>query len=495
MAITRTDFVKSSAAAALAMMLPRAASPAPIDGARFPDLVPGYLPGEDELWGWLEQLAGWCPASTGGPGHTAFVNFLDSQLRKAKLTPQRKTFKIPYWDLQGYGLTLGIGNEKIHATSYRPYGGSTGPRGVTAPLYYAGMVPKLDYSGASGKIVLVELAPAVSPGAPNRPGEVLGTWPAGQAANIPGTNYGAINLYNSTPDLKPAVAAGAAGVIYIWNNVSDANAEDQAHPFTGAPSSIPALWVTASTGQRLKNAAASGRFGLNLMVNAPTKPDTPTDNLWAVLPGKSEETIIVNTHTDGCNCCEENGGLGVVALAQYFSKIPLEQRNRTLLFLMTTGHFSHSYVRGTQDWMNTNKDVLQKTVACVTIEHLGATHWVDDPVKNEYKPTGQFEWGPAFTPLPAEGAVFVKAAEGTDAKNVYAFKPEGGYPGEGAGFWRAGIPVISYLVSPQYLFIAPARGKDLLSKLDKKRFHGEIVTLAKCVAALDKMSVPEIKGA
>lgn len=493
MAITRKDFLKSSSAAALAMMLPQSAAPAAIETGAFPDLVAGNLPGEDELWNWLGQLADWCPASTGGPGHTAFVNFLDAQLRKAKLTPQRKTFKIPYWDLKDYSLKLG--SEKIHATSYRPYGGSTGPAGVSAPLYYAGMVPKLDFSGAAGKIALVELAPAISPGAgKGRPGEVLGTYPPGQAANIPNSGYGAINLYSTTPDLKPAQAAGAAGVIYIWNNVSDANAEDQAHPFTGAPNPVPALWVTASTGQRLKGLANSGA-SITLTVDAPTKPDTPTDNLWAVLPGKTDETIVVNTHTDGCNCCEENGGLGVVALAQYFSKIPLAQRNRTLLFLMTTGHFAHGYVRGTQDWMNANKDVLSKTVACVTIEHLGATCWLDDPVKNVYKPTGEFEWGPAYTPIPAEGSVFIKAAQGSEAKNIYAFKPEGGYPGEGAGFWRAGIPVISYLVSPQYLFIAPARGRDLLAKLDKRRFHGEIVTLTKCVAALDKMSAAEIKGA
>jgi hypothetical protein len=93
-----------------------------------------------------------------------------------------------------------------------------------------------------------------------------------------------------------------------------------------------------------------------------------------------------------------------------------------MLFLRTTAHpdfavshdhphFAHGYVRGTQDWMNTNKDVLAKTVACVTIEYLGATRWVDDPDNNEYKPVRQFEWGPAFTPIRAEGSVFLKAAQ------------------------------------------------------------------------------------
>lgn len=244
----------------------------------------------------------------------------------------------------------------------------------------------------------------------------------------------------------------------------------------------------------MKNLAKSGA-PVKLTVDAVLEPDTPTDNVWATLPGKTDEVIVINTHTDGCNCCEENGGLGVVALAQYFSKIPLAQRNRTLVFLMTTGHFAHGHVRGTQDWMNTNQDVLKKTVACVTIEHLGATHWVDNAAKNEYKPTGEYEWGIAYTPQPTEGEVFLKAAQGTEAKNMYALKPPGSYPGEGAGFFRAGIPTISYIVLPQYLFVAPARGRDLLAKLDKKRMHGEVVTMARCVAALDKMSAAEIKGA
>lgn len=71
--------------------------------------------------------------------------------------------------------------------------------------------------------------------------------------------------------------------------------------------------------------------------------------------------------------------------------------------------------------MNTNTDVLKKTLAYVTIGHPGATHWIDDAAKNEYKPTGEYEWGVAYTPLPAERSVFLKAA------------------GEGAGFRKAGI--------------------------------------------------------
>lgn len=62
-----------------------------------------------------------------------------------------------------------------------------------------------------------------------------------------------------------------------------------------------------------------------------------------------------------------------MALAQYFAKVLAQERQRNLIFLMTTGHFGHAYFRGTQDWIQTNHDAMTKTVACVTIEHLGAT--------------------------------------------------------------------------------------------------------------------------
>lgn len=60
-------------------------------------------------------------------------------------------------------------------------------------------------------------------------------------------------------------------------------------------------------------------------------------------------------------------------------------------------------------------------------------------------------------------------------------------------FHRAGIPCISYIPTPQYLFATPQKG-GVIAKLDKQRFYGEVLTFARCVAALDKVSVADIKG-
>jgi len=481
--MTRKTFLQTSGAAALGLLLPGSAKAHPIDSESLPDLAPANLPSGDELYKWLHQLADWCPAYTGSPGHVKFVDFLDQKLREAKLVPQRKTFTLPYWELKNYSIELN--GEKIHAASYRPY---CGIGDLTAPLYFAGTGSKLDYSGANGKIVLIEMPPAPDANADEVKGELIGTYPA----NLPHRNVrtGVIGVYRFTPDIKAAEKAGAAGVIYIWNSISDGNAEDQALPFSSPNTNVPVLWVNHTVGERLKQAAGAN---IRMSVNATVHPDTPTDNLWAILPGKTEEAIIINTHTDGCNACEENGGLGVVALAKHFAKVPLSQRNRTLVFLMTTGHFGHGYVHGTEDWRKSNPALMKKAVACVTIEHLAATEWVDHPASNEYKASGELEWGLCYTPKRVEGELFLKAVTGTEAKKTFAYRPDGAYPGEGAGFWAAGIPTVSYIPTPQYLFIAPAKGGGV-DKLDKHRLHGEVVTFARVVAMLDKMPAGEIKG-
>ena len=66
------------------------------------------------------------------------------------ITPQRKTFRIDYWEPKAWFLAAGGERDPRHRVSAR-YSGPTSPSGVTAPLYDAGMAPKPDYSGAAGE--------------------------------------------------------------------------------------------------------------------------------------------------------------------------------------------------------------------------------------------------------------------------------------------------------------------------------------------------------
>jgi hypothetical protein len=490
---TRRQFIAGAGGAAVAVAIggePAAARPAlgarglGHPAGRGDQGMPG-LPGAGEIWAEQRYLSRLAPLFTGSPNHRRYVDRLEWQLRRAGLRTQRRTLTFDYQDQRAHGLA--VDGRQLSDTGFWPYSGSTGPRGVTAALYDAGSAAAPDYSGARGRIVLLQ---APTPALPLVESYALrGVYPPAEADSWPTQNRpDVVAAFTQVPNIQAAKDAGAVGVVCIWPNVSDAAAAEQNAPFTGTPQNIPAVWVGAGNGARLKLAAAAGAKA-TLTMDAPKFPGTPTDNLWAVLPGRTEDVIIVNTHTDGCNALEENGMIGVVALARYFAR---RANEKTIVFLLSTGHFGHGMVPGSDTWREENPQLMSRAVACVTLEHLGATEWLDDPERGVYAPTGQNQWGWAYTPLAPEASVFLQAVAGTDATRLAAVEPLALYFGEGRGFSAAGIPTISYLTAPSYLFTSPPGGE--LDKLDPDKMYGEIVTFARCVAALDTMPAASIRA-
>ncbi|XGU19673.1 hypothetical protein ACETU7_34130 [Rhodococcus sp. 3Y1] len=75
--------------------------------------------------------------------------------------------------------------------------------------------------------------------------------------------------------------------------------------------------MAGDEGRKVVAAARSGQRA-TLVLDATLHPDTRTDTVWAVSPGTSpEETILLITHSDGTNGVEENGHLGMLALARH----------------------------------------------------------------------------------------------------------------------------------------------------------------------------------
>jgi hypothetical protein len=48
-------------------------------------------------------------------------------------------------------------------------------------------------------------------------------------------------------------------------------------------------------------------------------------------------------------------------------------------------------------WMLDHPDIYQAATLGVTVEHLGATMWTNNPVTGQYMPTGGSEWGTTYT--------------------------------------------------------------------------------------------------
>jgi hypothetical protein len=344
------------------------------------------------------------------------------------------------------------------------------------------------------------------------------------------TNPAWQGIFNAIP-LLDAKNAGALGVVCAWTGMPDDEVINQYNPFTTPHPSTsglatpddagcPALWVGDSTGSELARAAATGQAAATLVLTADITVGAATETLWGWLKGSGStgENMIVNTHTDGPNATEENGGLGLLALAKHFARLP--SRNRDLYFSLVTGHFQlpqftrtipHARPEWGTDaisvWMLDHPDIYQRAVVGITVEHLGCTMWMSDPVTGTYAATGGYEWGTTYT-AQRRNAVNAVNAEQNAYLSALASVNQGGWPnfptatvlpgaiplylGEGAPLYAAGLGTVSLIPLPTYLLQAgDAQHPEQLDldKLDKHLMYGQILTFANAIDTLDRTPV------
>ena len=487
MPVSRRDFMHSALAVSTLGLAGRQALIPIAAGATVPGYRASLLPSQKEVWDWQVWMAKLGPKYTGNKAHAEFVNFLASHLEKYGLEVAREHYMLPRWEARHCAITVTPASGKSFrapVTSYFPYSGQTPAGGVTGELVYAGHNPSFTLVGLQNKIALIDFATNV-----RHFGEMYKPWgiypPNARFPQDFRPARGAVN------DLTKFQKARALGVILAWTDVSDANAADQYTPFSRPPQGVPGLYVGRETGAKLKQLAANGARA-TLTLEADVFPDTPTETLLATLPGAtSDEVIIVNTHTDGPNATEENGGLGILALAKYFSRLPRSERRRTLVFPLTTGHFAGPWVPSMRGIIQKYPDLIKKTVAALTVEHLGCKEWADD-TSFRYTATGENEWAVAITEMAGPGRILVEALEGSgDWKTAVVNPVHGGWLGEGGSLARAGVPTIGYIPQPNYLLAGPANG--CIEKLSAERLHSEIEVFAKVIHKMDTVPAAELK--
>ena len=452
---------------------------------------PSMLPSQKDVWDqqlWMARLG---PKYTGNKAHTTFVEFLATEFKAAGCDVARERYTLPRWDARRWDIDVAPASGqrfKAPVTSYFPYSGQTSAAGVTGELVYAGSSPTFTLTGLQGKVALIDFATNTREWA-----RVYQQW----GINPPGETFPASMrpARGAVSDLAQFQKAGAVAVILGWTDISDANAADQYTPFSRPPQGIPGLYVGRGTLAKLRVLAGSGA-NATVVLEADTFPDTPTDTLIAMLPGSTDEVVIVNTHTDGPNATEENGALGILALAKYFAKIPKSERKRTLVFPLTTGHFAGPWVPSIRGVIEKHPDLIKRAVAAITVEHLGCREWMDkasDDRSMRYAATGKNEWSVAITPDKAMGRALVDALQGSRDRAGVVNPANGGWLGEGSSLSRAGIPTIGYIPQPNYLLAGPADG--CIEKLSPELLHSQIQVFAKLLHTIETMTAGQLKGA
>ena len=416
----------------------------------------------------LEQLAEWQRTlderglrATGSPDHAVYVSDLAERLAAVGVQDVRlEPVPMRRWTPRRWGLELvddatGGADRDVPLVSYVAYSGSTGPAGVTGPLSsepVAGTVGLVD-------IPVVGMAAgdfdALDWDAPELPAHGAGWDPA--------VRYDRVWL--SQDLMREALArfeeGGAAGLVLVVD-LPEEDIPGAYLLYDGVHRNIPAVFVGREAGRRLRETLKHGAH-VRLTLEAVVE-DAVTHNVVGLVPGASDELVVLQSHTDGPNGLEDNGPEAIVAMAAHLAGLPPHELPRSVMVLLSTGHFAIEEAWGLEAFLAAHADdLVPRVAAAVSIEHLGALARPED-----YAGTGlisTYEFGACFaTPHRAvidvaRGAMDRAAV--TDSIVLRPFvphttgtSPDGtSWPGDGCPFWHtAGLPTLNFITGPGYTF-------------------------------------------
>lgn len=347
--------------------------------AQCPDIIsPAQFAGKTQLHRMVAKFNSFGPRMVGSASHNKAINWLEQQSRAIGLKTHSRYYKFPGW----YPKTRFKNRPGLDISSAARLN-VTRADGSTVAIPDAGAIrfsEPTSRKGSSGQLVYLPKDEAITP--ENAAGKVIireyeiGSIPFGLLKPLLGI-YNTPDLDDYTTYTRPYLSpnmesdqwdaglAGAAGIIYTFD-LPQKDVRGYYDPHNGTIYRQPGLFVGRAQGEQLKSLAAEGATA-RLNVDA-TIERRKTRNLFATLPGQSKEKMILIANTDGNTWVQENGVIGMLAFARYYSKLPMRCRPRTLQLVFSTAHDATV----NDGLLPKNYKVDRKNTAFVfTIEHLG----------------------------------------------------------------------------------------------------------------------------
>ena len=474
---------------------------------------PALQPNTQTLQRWLQQLHDFGPIrATGTKQCRAFEEWLATQFSGLGFALERDQYRLTSWECDIKDCSVAIAesagaSRKLEVIAYYPFAASTVKTGpATGRVLYAGvakpdvekLIASTDAATLQESIVVVDM--------PLAGGGVRGTTKYFPEA------FPAPFKDRVSPAPRPASQGGrdemallenkCKGVIFCYTDVMDEAARHNYLPFSDQHRKIPAVWVGQKSAAYLKT--ISGKARATLSCNAKLTPDARADSIVATLKGTSDEVIFLTTHTDGPNEVNDNGALGILALATYYSKLPAAKRRRTLVCSLPTGHYAGGAIAdpvtgtgkraGTSGVMEKRPEVMKRAVAQIAMEQLGAMDWIE--IDGQWKSSGlpaREMWLPTPDVATVIRQLLMATTQGEDPKYSRSALVESGYaPGEGGAPRRAGIPGVGLMGSPEYFFRADPEG--VLKYLNADVMHNQVSIMTKLLVLMERLTPDQLRG-
>ena len=271
----------------------------------------------------------------------------------------------------------------------------------------------------------------------------------------------------STGRQESMAAVLGSGALALIASISDypGDSYEQFVPYRGEILPVPAVWISGRDGSRLAGTLATGPVNVHLNVETDIRP-AESSNVLGELPGADDEIVAVGSHHDGpwASAVEDTSGVALVlAQAEYWSRVPREERPHRMLFVLQGGHMAGG--AGHRAFEERRGGEMERIVLEVHLEHA-ALECVEQDGK--LVPTGLPEprWWFTSSIRRLESTVLA-ALEAERLTRSIVVPPNvfGGDapPTDAHGFFLAGVPTVSMLAAPFYLFDS----QDTLDKVDR----------------------------
>ncbi len=295
----------------------------------------------------------WWGRITGTEADAENAQWLLEKFRKIGLSDVREQSLDlpPQWMPASWSVTASGGGKTLELGSAQPTSTSPGtsPSGIDVEAVDVALASEGDLTGRDlrGKAVFLYSADITSRNAPISDGAIKRIGDRGAAAIF--------------------IIVGIPG-----------NLRNQFYP---VGSTVPTFSLGLQDGVAVRDLIGQSRGGqpprVKMRLDVKTVPNLKTATVWGSLPGTSDETIFVVAHRDGWFEGATDNASGVatmLGLAEYFAKIPKEQRRRTIHFLGTSGHHDNSGMTG--HWLADHKEMFAKTALIINCEHTSAEQLV-----------------------------------------------------------------------------------------------------------------------
>jgi hypothetical protein len=483
---------------------------APDSSTSLVDVNDDWIVSEAEALRWHAIKDEGGPAQTGNASWHQFLEFTEDELRKHGVVDiERNQWAYDRWHTSEWpdnsGWSLESGGVEIEVASYGAYSGSTGPDGVTATLIY--FDPENPPVDTADRIVVFKTAidPAMVDRIANADYEYLSdpeSYPAaGQPIPAGLTNDSSARIFLELLQVSKFIGiasdGGAAGALFVL----DANRDLMAGMYTfPVPRlyDVPSLYLDRERGQTLIADAKAGKSA-TLRLEAATT-ESAAYQLIGYLPGKDygtpdDEMVQLVTHTDGPSISQDNGAFGILAVVAYMSRIPQEQRPRTLMVFLDCRHFmpGREEAFAGEDWFARNPDARQSIVGMVGIEHLGQIEYTEegDVLEESGRVYTSQIWATNDEVLVKQA---IKAVEENELPSAYVRNiAVPGVHGRSQGQWFGMAKYAPELGLPAYgmmgfmgAYWATASG---IERFDPKLFRVQVATLVQLTGQLMTMGL------